>query len=62
MQVIHDVKQSLLNIPIQKLEQTYIQWITETRLKVENVLNKDEYVPRLMLTYLRHLEVSSHIN
>ncbi|VDI14638.1 ATP-dependent RNA helicase DDX58 [Mytilus galloprovincialis] len=57
MQVIHDVKQSLLNIPIQKLEQTYIQWITETRLKVENVLNKDEYVPRLMLTYLRHLEI-----
>ncbi|XP_063405227.1 ATP-dependent RNA helicase DHX58-like isoform X2 [Mytilus trossulus] len=57
MQAIHDVKQSLLNIPIEKLEQTYIQWITETRLKVENVLNKDEYVPRLMLTYLCHLEI-----
>ncbi|XP_052088244.1 ATP-dependent RNA helicase DHX58-like [Mytilus californianus] len=57
MQDIHDVKQSLQNPPIQKLEQTYVQWITETRLKVENVLKKDEYVPRLLLTYLRHLEI-----
>ncbi|CAC5370896.1 DDX58 [Mytilus coruscus] len=57
MQDIHEVKQSLQNTPVQKMEQTYIQWITETRLKVENVLNKDEFVPRLLLTYLRHLEI-----
>ncbi|VDI82498.1 Hypothetical predicted protein [Mytilus galloprovincialis] len=54
---MQDAKQNLQNPPNEKLEQTYIQWITETRLKVENVLNKDAYVPRLMLTYLRHLDI-----
>lgn len=52
-----DLYDALHNPPFQKTEVRYIQWIGETKEKVEHVLHKDTQVPRLLHACLRHLEV-----
>ncbi|CAG2251243.1 DDX58 [Mytilus edulis] len=52
-----DLYDALHNPPFQKTEVRYIQWIGETKEKVEHVLHKDTQVPRLLHACLRHLEL-----
>lgn len=52
-----DLYEALGNPPVQRTDVRYIQWIGETKEKVEHVLHKDPKVPRLLHACLRHLEV-----
>ncbi|VDI64067.1 interferon-induced helicase C domain-containing protein 1 [Mytilus galloprovincialis] len=52
-----DLYEALHNPPFQRTEVRYIQWIGETKEKVEHVLHKDTQVPRLLHACLRHLEL-----
>lgn len=52
-----DLCEALSNLPKQRMDLRYIQWIAETKEKVEHVLHKDPKVPRLLHACLRHLEV-----
>lgn len=53
---------ALGNPPRQRTEVRYIQWIAETKDKVEYVLHLDPAVPRLLLACMRHLEVKYWIS
>lgn len=48
--------------PWEKTELRYVQWMAETKEKIEHVLLKDTEVPRLLQTCFRHLEVKSSIS
>ena len=48
----------LKNSPSEKTGKQYIQWMGETKAKIENVMLKDKVVPRLLHTCFRHLEVT----
>ncbi|CAC5397214.1 DDX58 [Mytilus coruscus] len=52
-----EVYAALGNPPLQRTEVRYIQWIAETKEKVEHVLDKDRKVPRLLHACLSHLEL-----
>ncbi|XP_052069151.1 interferon-induced helicase C domain-containing protein 1-like [Mytilus californianus] len=52
-----DLYEALGNPPVQRTDVRYIQWIGETKEKVEHVLHKDTKVPRLLHACLRHLEL-----
>ncbi|CAG2223445.1 DDX58 [Mytilus edulis] len=52
-----DLYEALGNPPVQRTDVRYIQWIGETKEKVEHVLHKDPKVPRLLHACLRHLEL-----
>lgn len=47
----------LKNPPSEKMEQTYIQWISESKIMIEQFLKRDKFVPRLLLACFRFLEV-----
>ena len=53
---------ALRNPPWEKTELRYVQWMAETKEKIEHVLLKDTEVPRLLQTCFRHLEVKSSIS
>jgi hypothetical protein len=53
----NELARSLKNPPFKKMEQTYIQWISESKIEIENFLKRDIFVPRLLLACFRHLEV-----
>ncbi|XP_052070219.1 antiviral innate immune response receptor RIG-I-like isoform X6 [Mytilus californianus] len=52
-----DLYDALKNPPKQRTEIRYIQWIAETKDKVEHVLHKDPKIPRLLHACFRHLEL-----
>ncbi|XP_063444871.1 antiviral innate immune response receptor RIG-I-like [Mytilus trossulus] len=52
-----DLYEALGNPPVQRMDVRYVQWISETKEKVEHVLHKDTKVPRLLHACLRHLEL-----
>ncbi|CAC5394241.1 DDX58 [Mytilus coruscus] len=52
-----DLYDALNNPPKQRTEIRYIQWIAETKDKVEHVLHKDPKIPRLLHACFRHLEL-----
>ncbi|VDI42076.1 Hypothetical predicted protein, partial [Mytilus galloprovincialis] len=51
-----DLYDALNKPPKQRSEIRYIQWIAETKDKVEHVLHKDPKIPRLLHACFRHLE------
>ena len=53
---------ALRNPPWEKTELRYVQWMAETKEKIEHVLLKDTEVPRLLQTCFMHLEVKSSIS
>jgi hypothetical protein len=53
----YELARSLKNQPFEKMEQKYIQWISESKIEIENFLKRDKFVPRLLLACFRHLEV-----
>lgn len=56
-----DLYDALNKPPKQRSEIRYIQWIAETKDKVEHVLHKDPKIPRLLHACFRHLEVQTNI-
>ncbi|CAC5409073.1 DDX58 [Mytilus coruscus] len=52
-----DLYDALKSPPKQRTEIRYIQWIAETKDKVEHVLHKDPKIPRLLHACFRHLEL-----
>ncbi|XP_052070234.1 antiviral innate immune response receptor RIG-I-like isoform X20 [Mytilus californianus] len=52
-----DLYDALKNPPKQRTEIRYIQWIAETKDKVEHVLHKDPKIPRLLHACFRHLDL-----
>ncbi|XP_071130636.1 antiviral innate immune response receptor RIG-I-like [Mytilus edulis] len=52
-----DLYDALNKPPKQRSEIRYIQWIAETKDKVEHVLHKDPKIPRLLHACFRHLEL-----
>ena len=53
---------ALRNPPREKTELHYVQWMAETKEKIEHVLLKDTEVPHLLQTCFRHLEVKYSIS
>lgn len=56
-----DLCETLGNPPKQRTEIRYIQWIAETKERVEHI-NNDPKVRRLLHACLRHLEVLYRYN
>ncbi|CAC5401441.1 DDX58 [Mytilus coruscus] len=52
-----DLNDALINLPRERTELRYIQWISETTVKIDPVLTKDQRIPRLLLACLRHLKL-----
>ena len=56
------LEEALKKTPTDKTDSRYIQWMAETKVKIEKVLHKDKEVPRLLHACIRHLEVRCYMS